>query len=689
MYDIIELNGLLLSELKELAKDMGIEDYKGLKKQDLIYKILEQKDSVPAENLPDLGGFSGKKKSGRKTKGDEDEEGGEPNDERTQEETTSEASEVVEERDAEGGDSNEPTVRGLKRPRRLRSEEENASSNPNPFPRTERPDRFERSDRPERQDRPDRFERNDRPERFERNDRPERQERPERFERNDRPERFERNDRPERFERNDRPERFERNDRPERFERNDRPERFERNDRPERQERFERNDRPERFERNDRPERQERPERFERNDRPERFERNEREERIAERPERKPMREEGGPEQQPPMGQPIHQPQQPDSKNYNFDGIISNLGVLEVIPEGYGFLRSPEYNYLPSPDDIYVSPSQIKLFGLRTGDTVFGQIRPPKEGERYFALLKVETLNGRKPDEVRDRVPFDHLVPIFPDEKFSLERPGERDLSLRILDMFSPIGKGQRGLIVAQPKTGKTILLQKVANAIAANHPEAYLLILLIDERPEEVTDMARTVNAEVVASTFDEPADRHVQVASIALSKAKRMVECGHDVVILLDSITRLARAHNTVMPASGKILSGGVDANALHKPKRFFGAARNIEGGGSLTILATALIDTGSKMDEVIFEEFKGTGNMELQLDRRLSNRRIYPSIDVQASGTRREDLLLDAKDLSRIWVMRKFMADMNSVEAMEFLQDRMRNTRDNQEFLMSMNG
>jgi transcription termination factor Rho len=396
--------------------------------------------------------------------------------------------------------------------------------------------------------------------------------------------------------------------------------------------------------------------------------------------------------QQPQQQQPQAQPQQQggaDPKNYNFDGIISNLGVLEVIPEGYGFLRSPEYNYLPSPDDIYVSPSQIKLFGLRTGDTVFGQIRPPKEGEKYFALLKVETLNGRRPDEVRDRIPFDHLTPIFPDEKFSLERQGERDLSLRILDLFAPIGKGQRGLVVAQPKTGKTVLLQKIANAIAGNHPEAYLLILLIDERPEEVTDMARNVHAEVIASTFDEPADRHVQVASIALSKAKRMVECGHDVVILLDSITRLARAHNTVMPASGKILSGGVDANALHKPKRFFGAARNIEGGGSLTIVATALIDTGSKMDEVIFEEFKGTGNMELQLDRRLSNRRIYPSIDVQGSGTRREDLLLDGKDLSRVWVLRKFMADMNSIEAMEFLQDRMRNTRDNQEFLMSMNG
>ncbi len=371
------------------------------------------------------------------------------------------------------------------------------------------------------------------------------------------------------------------------------------------------------------------------------------------------------------------------------DGVISNQGVLEVISEGYGFLRSPEYNYLPSPDDIYVSPSQIKLFGLKTGDTVFGQIRPPKEGEKYFALLKVSHINNLTPDEIRDRIYFDHLTPLFPQEKFNIAgKSSNEDLSMRILDLFCPIGKGQRGLIVAQPKTGKTILLQKVANAIAKNHPEAYLIILLIDERPEEVTDMARNVNAEVVASTFDEPADRHVHVANIVLEKAKRMVECGHDVVILLDSITRLARAHNTAMPASGKILTGGVDANALHKPKRFFGAARNIEHGGSLTILATALIDTGSKMDEVIFEEFKGTGNMELQLDRKLSNRRMYPAIDVLSSGTRREDLLLDPMDITRIWVMRKFMADMNTIETMEFLQSRMISTKDNSEFLLTMN-
>jgi transcription termination factor Rho len=372
----------------------------------------------------------------------------------------------------------------------------------------------------------------------------------------------------------------------------------------------------------------------------------------------------------------------------DFDGVVSNEGVLELMQDGYGFLRSSDYNYLASPDDIYVSPSQIKLLGLKTGDTVKGQIRPPKEGEKYFALLKVETVNGKTTDEIRDRVAFEYLTPLFPDEKLKLSTTHD-NMSTRILDLFSPIGKGQRGMIVAQPKTGKTVLLKNIANAIAENHPEVYLIVLLIDERPEEVTDMARSVKAEVIASTFDEQAERHVKVASIVLEKAKRMVECGHDVVILLDSITRLARAYNTVVPSSGKILSGGVDANALHKPKRFFGAARKIENGGSLTIIATALIDTGSKMDEVIFEEFKGTGNMELQLDRKLSNRRVYPSIDVPASGTRREDLLMKEDELARVWILRKFMSDMNSVEAMEFLQSRMKGTRNNEEFLISMNG
>lgn len=373
--------------------------------------------------------------------------------------------------------------------------------------------------------------------------------------------------------------------------------------------------------------------------------------------------------------------------NMDFDNVIVNEGILEIMPDGYGFLRSSDYNYLSSPDDIYVSQSQIKLFGLKTGDTVRGSIRPPKEGEKYFPLVRVEAINGRIPAEVRDRVPFDYLTPLFPTEKLNLF-VDTGNHSTRIIDLFTPIGKGQRGLIVAQPKTGKTMLLKDVANAIAKNHPEVYLIILLIDERPEEVTDMARSVRAEVVSSTFDEPAERHVKIANIVLEKAKRMVECGHDVVILLDSITRLARAYNTVAPASGKILSGGVDANALHKPKRFFGAARNIEDGGSLTILATALTETGSKMDEVIFEEFKGTGNMELQLDRKLANKRIFPAIDLTASSTRRDDLLLEKDTLQRIWILRNHLADMNSQESMEFLQSQMRGTKTNEEFLISMN-
>ena len=379
----------------------------------------------------------------------------------------------------------------------------------------------------------------------------------------------------------------------------------------------------------------------------------------------------------------------PQQDLYNFDGIVSSEGVLEIMPDGYGFLRSSDYNYLNSPDDVYVSQSQIKLFGLKTGDTVRGTIRPPKEGEKYFPLIKVEKINGREPAFVRDRVPFDYLTPLFPYEKFNLTGHPQQNLSSRIVDLITPIGKGQRALIVAQPKTGKTVLLKDIANAISANHPETYLIILLIDERPEEVTDMARSVKAEVIASTFDEPADRHVKIANIVLEKAKRMVECGHDVCILLDSITRLARAYNTVQPASGKVLSGGVDANALHKPKRFFGAARKIEGGGSLTIIATALTDTGSKMDEVIFEEFKGTGNSEIQLDRKIANKRIYPAIDIVASSTRRDDLLVDKETQQRVWILRKHLSDMNPVEAMEFMKDRIKNTQTNEEFLISMNG
>ena len=379
----------------------------------------------------------------------------------------------------------------------------------------------------------------------------------------------------------------------------------------------------------------------------------------------------------------------PKYDEIEFDSIVNAEGVLEMMPDGYGFLRSSDYNYLNSPDDIYVSQSQVRLFGLKTGDTVRGSVRPPKRGEKYFPLVKVDLINGRDPNIVRDRVPFEFLTPLFPDEKFKLTGNGKSSLSTRMIDLFSPIGKGQRGLIVAQPKTGKTVLLKEVANAIAANHPEAYMMILLIDERPEEVTDMARSVNAEVIASTFDEPADRHVKIANIVLEKAKRLVECGHDVVILLDSITRLARAYNTVQPASGKILTGGVDANALQKPKRFFGAARKIENGGSLTILATALTETGSKMDEVIFEEFKGTGNMELQLDRKISNRRIYPAIDVTSSSTRREDLLLGDDVTQKVWILRNHLADMTPVESIEFMKDRMMRTESNEEFLVTMNG
>jgi transcription termination factor Rho len=389
------------------------------------------------------------------------------------------------------------------------------------------------------------------------------------------------------------------------------------------------------------------------------------------------------------QNQSYQAPQPKKEDLYNFDGIVSVEGVLETMPDGYGFLRSADYNYLSSPDDVYVSQSQIKLFGLKTGDTVTGTVRPPKEGEKYFPLVKVEQINGRDPAWVRDRVPFDYLTPLFPYEKFKLTGHPQESLSSRVMDLFCPIGKGQRGLIVAQPKTGKTVLLKEVANAIAYNHPEAYLIILLIDERPEEVTDMARSVKAEVVSSTFDEPAEKHVRIANTVLEKAKRLVECGHDVVILLDSITRLARAYNTVAPASGKVLTGGVDASALHKPKRFFGAARKIENGGSLTILATALIDTGSKMDEVIFEEFKGTGNMEMQLDRKIANKRIYPAIDLTASSTRRDDLLIDANSLQRIWVLRKHLSDMTPVEAMEFLRSHIKGTKSNEEFLVSMNG
>jgi transcription termination factor Rho len=406
---------------------------------------------------------------------------------------------------------------------------------------------------------------------------------------------------------------------------------------------------------------------------------------IPEAPPAKEEEPQPGPKEFPGKGKPG---KKKDEYSFEYEGFITAEGVLEIMQDGYGFLRSSDYNYLNSPDDIYVSQSQIKLFGLKTGDTIQGSIRPPKDGEKYFPLIKVEMINGKLPEEVRDRIPFDFLTPLFPQKKFKITDYPNADISTRVIDMFCPIGKGQRGLIVAQPKTGKTILLQEIANAIAYNHPEAFLIVLLIDERPEEVTDMQRSVKAEVISSTFDEPAERHVKIANIVLEKAKRLTECGHDVVILLDSITRLARAYNTISPASGKVLSGGVESNALQKPKRFFGAARQIENGGSLTIIATALIDTGSKMDEVIFEEFKGTGNMELQLDRKLSNKRIYPAIDIVASSTRREELLVDKESLQRIWILRNHLADMNPLEAMEFLKDRMKFTKNNEEFLISMN-
>jgi transcription termination factor Rho len=482
-----------------------------------------------------------------------------------------------------------------------------------------------------------------------------------------------------------------------RRERLDRPQQQGQVERPERGDRNERGDRPDR---GDRQPRADRPEQDRRHDR-------DREQVRRDRPEGEAPREGGEPrheqrrdrdqrheqreqrnDQQRDQQRQQHQQDRPQREQISFDAFVEVQGVLEVMPEGYGFLRSSDYNYLASPDDVYVNQQQIKQYGLKLGDTVNGYVRPPREGDKFFPLVKVESINGRDPEWVRDRVPFKFLTPLFPDEKFNLSGK-DTNISMRVLDLFAPIGKGQRGLIVAQPKTGKTVLLKDVANAIAANHPEVYLIVLLIDERPEEVTDMARSVNAEVVASTFDEPASRHVQVAGIVLEKAKALTECGHDVVILLDSITRLARAYNTVQPASGKILSGGVDANALQKPKRFFGAARKIENGGSLTILATALVDTGSKMDEVIFEEFKGTGNMELQLDRKISNRRIFPAIDILSSGTRRDDLLHGKEVLQRTWILRKHLADMNSVEAMEFVKKHMEGTRSNEEFLVSMNG
>ncbi len=605
MYNIEELKDRLLSELKEIAEGLGVQNFKKLSKQDIIYKILDQQAITPPEKLPKKYKIPAQPVAAS--------------------ETPEIKTEVVEERVAPAPVAREAAPAPARTDRRPAREfaarsEGNAPRNlvPTPAPAKDHGPQQHR-ERLQQQ-----------PRRDNRNDGREQAANEQRFDRAE--------------------------------VREQRPERTDNRGVDNREQRVDTRSEG----------REQRPERGNENREQREFAGN----RNADQNQRR-------------GNQPQQQQVSASANNFKeFDGIILNEGVLELMQDGYGFLRSTHYNYLASPDDIYVSPSQIKLFGLKTGDTVKGQIRPPKEGEKYFALLKVETVNGRTTEEIRDRIPFQHLTPLFPEERLKLTtKPSQ--LSTRILDLFAPIGKGQRGMIVAQPKTGKTVLLKEIANAISENHPEVYLMILLIDERPEEVTDMARSVKAEVIASTFDETAERHVKVSSIVLDKAKRMVECGHDVVILLDSITRLARAYNTVVPSSGKILSGGVDANALHKPKRFFGAARNVENGGSLTIIATALIDTGSKMDEVIFEEFKGTGNMELQLDRKLANKRIYPAIDVPASGTRREDLLMDRDELNRVWILRKFMSDMNSVEAMEFLKDRMVGTKSNEEFLISMNG
>ncbi|EMR01406.1 transcription termination factor Rho [Cesiribacter andamanensis] len=639
MYKIEELNLRLLSELKEIAEEMGIKNFKKLPKKELIYKILDQQAVMPESALPKRRPAPEVTPAQLALEAEE-----------TQDEAATETPAPV---DAEQQQQQRARRQEERQQRhQQRQEEENRSR----IARRVNVTAIEEDDAetvaaPAEADKAE----------GEQQNRPRNPRRREGVE--EREGRSDGGERPERGERSE--QRGDRNR--DRNERGDRPERGERNERSE--------------QRGDRGDRNR-----DRNERPERGDR---------QPDRNREQRSREIDLQPDTDGQIA-PQQETTRRdtispvpvKEFDGIVASEGVLEIMQDGYGFLRSSDYHYLASPDDIYVSPSQIKLFNLKTGDTVKGQIRPPKEGEKYFALLRVEHINGKTPEEVRDRIGFEHLTPLFPQEKLRLSNGGD-NYSNRILDLFAPIGKGQRGMIVAQPKTGKTVLLKQIANAIAENHPECYLIILLIDERPEEVTDMARSVKAEVIASTFDEQAERHVKVSSIVLQKAKRMVECGHDVVILLDSITRLARAYNTVVPSSGKILSGGVDANALHKPKRFFGAARNVENGGSLTIIATALIETGSKMDEVIFEEFKGTGNMELQLDRKLSNRRIYPAIDVPASGTRREDLLMDKETLQRVWILRKFMSDMNSQEAMEFLLERMRGTRDNEEFLVSMNG
>jgi transcription termination factor Rho len=599
MYDIISLNQKLVGELKEIAKELQISKIEGVKKQDLIYQILDHQALNPKKtetsSTKEKKPITKRKATSPKPKAKKEEKKVEVKDK------TDEAKDkaiVAKDKAIAAKKITEEKKEAIRRKRsRIKKDDVIATSNPTPKEST--PELF---DIEKKKEIPSEKKEEITPRRS--------SERP--------------------------------IIRADRSERTDRTDRSDRNDRSDRSSRFDRNERTPSSQENTTPQIE------------------------------------------------VKKEEEPPRKEYAFEreGLVQAEGVIEVIQDGYGFLRSSDYNYLNSPDDIYISQSQIKLFGLKTGDTINGIIRPPKEGEKFFPLIQVIKINGKSPDDVRNRTSFEHLIPLFPEEKFNLTGHAQENLTTRIIDMFTPIGKGQRALIVAQPKTGKTVIMKDIANAISANHPEAYLIILLIDERPEEVTDMRRSVNAEVIASTFDEPADRHVKIANLVLEKAKRMTECGHDVVILLDSITRLARAYNTMSPASGKVLSGGVEANALQKPKRFFGAARQIENGGSLTIIATALIDTGSKMDEVIFEEFKGTGNMELQLDRKISNKRIYPAIDLVASSTRRDDLLMDKEMLQRLWILRNHLADMNPVEAIEFIKDKVRLSKSNEEFLVSMN-
>ena len=716
MYDILQLNDMLVPELHDIADQLNIPGSKKLDKQELIYKILDKQAVVASEAKPEPGEKGKRKRIVKATTGNTTEEAfvesAEPepapkkdNKKQPRKEKNAPVAQAASPAAPVAAAAAAAAAEAGKRGRKPGKKKEDAQTqlpldDAGTAPtqdRGNRGDHGERGDRGARADRGDRNDRGDQGNRAERTDRADQGNRNDRGDRGDQGNRAERNDRADQGNRSDR---GDRGDQGNRAERNDRADQGNRGDRGDQGNRAERNDRADQGNRGDQGNRSDRNDRGDRAEQGNRAERGERASADKGPNTNTPdvtrlqndmlsLVEDGDPSNldETPVA-PRQYPQRRETNfNIEFDGVVEGEGVLEMMPDGYGFLRSSDYNYLSSPDDIYVSPSQIKLFGLKTGDTVNGTVRPPKEGEKYFALLKVETINGKSPEEVRDRVPFDYLTPLFPYEKLNLSN-GPSNYSTRLMDLFTPIGKGQRGLLVAQPKVGKTMLLKEVANAIAKNHPECYLIVLLIDERPEEVTDMERSVRAEVVASTFDEPAEKHVKVSSIILQKAKRLVECGHDVVILLDSLTRLARAHNTVAPASGKVLSGGVEANAMQKPKQFFGAARKIENGGSLTILATALVDTGSKMDEVIFEEFKGTGNMELALDRRLANKRIFPAIDLNASSTRREDLLLDREALQRMYILRKYLSDMNAEESMNELLKRMRGTKDNEEFLASMN-